>query len=198
MSLKCFRKFARTERGTVSLEAVLAFPMLIWIVTAMFVFYDAFKTYNVSQKAAYSLADTLSREDGKVIDDDYMRRLADLFDWLAHSEGGNRIIVTVLEKELNPVSLKEEINIEWSRDGAGNIAHTDLSEIEDRIPVMSLGEQLIFVEGFQGWEPAFNVGLPGFTFHQVAIHRPRGPKLSWEGSSAIVLVGDGGGDGGDG
>lgn len=190
MSLTILKKFARTERGTVSLEAVLAFPMLIWILTAMFVFYDAFKTYNVSQKAAYSIGDMLSREEFKEIDCTYMSRMADLYDWLAHSEGDNRIVVSVIEREFNSVTLQEETRLYWSRHADCTIAHTDLSDIEDRLPGLALGEQLILVEGYQAWEPAFNVGLPGFTFYQTAVQRPRfAPKLEWDASSGVVTLG---------
>ena len=63
--------FRRSEEGSLSVETIFAIPMLVWAITATFVFWDAFKTLNVSQKATYTVADMLSRET-QTIDADYL------------------------------------------------------------------------------------------------------------------------------
>ena len=70
------------EDGTVSVEAVKVYQLLIWAITATFVFFDAFKTLHLSQKATYAVADMLSRE-SVAIDDDYLTAMHEVFAHLA-------------------------------------------------------------------------------------------------------------------
>lgn len=57
-----FTTYLRDEDGLVLAEALFTMPLLIWGLVAMFIYWDVFKTINVTQKAAYSIADLLSRQ----------------------------------------------------------------------------------------------------------------------------------------
>lgn len=177
---KLSRLFRRKEDGSLSIEVVLAVPMLVWAITATFVFWDAFKTLNVTQKATYTVADMLSRET-QSIDANYMTAMHELFDYLSTSPGNNALRVTV-------VSMAQDVNtgvktrsLEWSEGVGGISGYTDLTVIEPRLPDMSDGDFLIVVESEQDWSPAFSVGLANYRFREVAIARPRfAPKLVWD------------------
>lgn len=179
MKLSLTRRFRGNEEGSLSIETVFAIPMLVWVIAATFVFWDAFKTLSISQKATYTVADMLSRETNP-IDADYMTSMREIFDFLAGDAGDNAIRVTVVTKTTNPTTEVEELQIVWSQ-GVDVDAYTDLDAIRDRLPTMALGEQLIVVESEQEWSPGFDVGLGTYRFRKVALARPRfSPQLKWK------------------
>ena len=178
MRISLTKRYARDEKGSISIEAVLAFPMLVWAITATFVFWDAFKTLNVSQKATYTVADMLSREK-QAIDADYMTSMHELYDFL--SDGGdNALRVTVVKMSEDPTTNVKTLEMEWSEGVGGLVGHANLDLIRDRIPDMADGDFLIVVESEQEWTPAFTVGLASYRFREVALARPRfSPQLVW-------------------
>lgn len=175
-------RFARDEDGGLSIEAVFALPMLVWAITATFVFWDAFKTMNVSQKATYTVADMLSREVAP-INDNYMTSIHEIYDFLSGDAGANAIRVSVVTFTTNPTTNVDELQLVWS-EGVNVPGYADLSIIEDRLPTLSLGEQIIVVETEQEWSPAFAVGLASYRFREVALARPRfSPQLVWDNAT---------------
>lgn len=189
MQFKLTRRFARKENGSLSVEAVFALPMLVFAITATFVFWDAFKTLNISQKGTYTIADMLSRETNAV-DADYLTSMHEVFDFLAGESGDNAIRVSVVTLRTNEATDRPEMLLVWSQGVGGVAGYTDLSVIQDRLPTMSLGEQLIVVESEQEWSPAFSVGLASYRFREVAISRPRfAPQLVWASASGSAVGG---------
>ena len=178
-------RFSRREDGGLSVEAVFALPMLIWAITATFVFWDAFKTLNISGKATYVVADMLSRETEE-IDGDYLTAMHELFDYLANSQGDNALRVSVVAMQEDPSTGVKSYNLVWSQGVGGISGYTDLSVIQARLPNMSPGEQMIVVESEQEWSPAFTVGLASYRFREVALSRPRfAPQLVWGGNAPL-------------
>ena len=173
------RRFARDEDAGMSIETLFAIPMLVWAITATFVFWDAFKTLTISQKATYTVADALSRETN-AIDDDFLTSMHEVFDFLAGESGDNAIRVTVVTKTVNEDTQAEELQLVWS-EGSDTARHDDLDAIRDRLPTIAVGEQMIVVESEQEWSPGFDVGLGSYRFRKVAIARPRfSPQLVWD------------------
>ena len=85
-------RFGREENGGLSIEAVFAIPMLVWAITATFVFWDAFKTLNTAQRSTYTVADMLSREaDG--VDMTYLTSAHEIYNFLNGDSGGNALRV---------------------------------------------------------------------------------------------------------
>jgi len=184
MSLRLTKRFRRSEQGSLSVEAVFALPMLVWAITATFVFWDAFKTLHISQKATYTVADMLSRET-QAIDDDYLISMHELFDYLALSEGDNALRVSVVRMVLDPNTGVKTRQLVWSQGVGGIAGYTDMTKLEPRLPDMASGDQMIVVESEQEWSPAFAVGLASYRFREVAISRPRfAPQLVWGGTTA--------------
>ena len=180
-------RFTSREDGGLSIETVFAVPMLVWALTATFVFWDAFKTLNISQKATYTVADMLSRETDP-IDADYLASVHEIFDFLAGDSGDNAIRVTVVPKVLNETTNTEELQLVWS-EGSDVNAYTDLEPIRDRLPTLALGEHMIVVESEQEWSPGFDVGVGTYRFRKVAIARPRfSPQLVWDNSGGVAAT----------
>ena len=171
------KRFSKNEDGGLSIEAVLAIPLLVWALTATIVFYDAFKTLHISQKATYTIADMLSREEAEITPD-YLTAVYELYDFLSESQGDNALRVSVVTMNEDPVTLAKSLALVCS-EGVGGIAgYSDIDAIEDRIPDMMPGDQLIVVESEQEWSPSFAVGLASYRFREVALARPRfAPQL---------------------
>jgi len=181
--MRIIDKFSRGEHGGLSVEAVLVFPILVWAITATFVFFDAFKTINVSQKATYTIADMLSRET-EAIDPDFLTAAHETFDFLAGVNGDNALRVTVVTMVEDPDTLIKTIELVWSEGVGGLSGYVNLDIIENRLPDMAAGDQMIVVESEQEWAPAFAVGLDSYRFREVAISRPRfAPQLVWDDGS---------------
>lgn len=190
--------FARSESGSMSVEAVFAIPILAWAMTATFVFFDAFKTQNMSQKAAYTVADMISREEAP-IDDNYLTAMHETFDYLSGGSGDNAIRVSIVEMTRDEVTEVEALELIWS-EGVNVPEYILLDPIEDRIPSLSVGEQIILVETEQEWTPAFAVGLASYRFREVAVARPRfSSRICWETTAGCTteapVVNTGGTDG---
>lgn len=172
MRIPFTQTFARREDGGLSIEAVLILPILIWAITATLVIWDAFRTLNVSQKATYTVADMISREQTN-ISEDYLTSVHELYDFLAISPGDNALRVSVVQLVEDEVTLAQTLELVCSRGLGGIDDYADIAPLEDRIPTMSPGEQLIVVESEQEWSPAFGVGLASYRFREVAVTRPR-------------------------
>ena len=98
----------------------------------------------------------------------------------------------------DPDTDEETLSLVWSQGVGGPASITDIKIIENRVPIMGSGDQLIFVETFHDWTPVFNVGLDPMRFAHVSIMRPRfAPNLVWDdgtpGDDDIVLKIDGNG-----
>ena len=171
--------FARKEDGSLSVEAVIILPILVWAITATFVFWDAFRTLNASQKATYAVADMLSREE-TAVDANYLTSAHELFNFLAGEAGSNAIRVSVVTRVTDPVTNTDVTQLVWSKGLGGMADHTDVTALANRLPRIGLGEQMIVVETEQEWTPAFSVGLASYRFRETAVSRPRfSPQLCW-------------------
>ena len=179
MTLRIPSRFLRNEQGSLSVEACFAVPILAWAIVATFVFFDAFKTLNISQKATYTIADMVSREETP-INDAYIDALFEVFDYLAGESGPSALRVTIVEMKVDEDTGDQFLELIKSE--GRNYADLDtLDPIRDRIPGIAPGEQLIVVESVQQWTPAFAVGLATYQFREVALARPRfAPKICWE------------------
>ena len=183
MKFRLTNKFSKSEQGGMSVDAMFALPLLVWAVTATFVFFDAFKTLNVGQKATYTVADMLSRETDP-IDADYLTTMQEMFSYLSNGTRNQSIRVTVVRMSEDADTGEKFREMVWSQGVGGLSGHTDLQMVEGRLPDMAVGDQMIVVESTQEWSPAFAVGLASYNIHEYAISRPRfAPQLVWGGSA---------------
>lgn len=165
---RLIKDFCRRDEAGVAIEAVIVMPILTWVFIASFVFFDAFRVYNTSIKATYSVADVLSRRTDGIAASD-IEGLADVFQFLTRNTAGSAIRITQITRQ------DGGYRIDWSHgtDGLTYLRASDFPEIVDRIPIMAFGDRMLLVESFLPHRPAFNVGLSDQEFVNFTVTRPR-------------------------
>lgn len=185
-----FAGFIRDERGNVLAEAVVILPMVIWSYLAFFVYWDAYKTTNVAQKAAYTVADLISREQ-VTLPTTYVPGMLTLLRYLVEDQTGTNIRVTsLLFSEgaiVNPgmEDPDDKTMVQWSVSPSNAMTpYTDASllNVVDRIPAMYDGDSVILVETTTDFNPMFDVGMSSRQVTNFVVTRPRFlPKICMTG-----------------
>lgn len=164
-------RFARDEGAAVIAEAVIVLPLFLWAYIALFVYWDAFRSMNTVQKAAYTVSDMISREqDG--IQSDYIDGMKKVMEYLIDEDQNVRLRVTSVTWS----APNNRFEVHWSR-APGNLmtplTTASLQNYVAQIPNMAAGDYVIVVEVEVDYQPGFDVGLPNQTFHQFIVTRPR-------------------------
>jgi hypothetical protein len=189
---RSFDRYIKDEDGTVLVEFLILLPLLIWAMIAIFVYWDVFRTQSSAQKAAYSLADVISRQQ-KPLTPSFVDGMQDLFEFLmlSNSQSGQiRITSFIFDNGPDNKDLtgddKYELVFSVSPKGKIDTLLTapDLLLLKDRIPEMSDRDTAVLVETTLEYTPAFDVGLGGTelnrftglggqTFSEFIVTRPR-------------------------
>lgn len=196
-SIQRFKAFLRDEDGLILAETVMMLPLLIWALVAMFIYWDVFRTINVTQKAAYSIADLLSRQ-RDTIPTAFFNGLQNIGDFL--TPGGHELTIRVTSFECNsPVQLvcNEDFGTYrrlFSRSPQNKIAGLDEAQIQNwrgtRVPIMNHGESLYVVETRVEFKTQMKTVLAGFlvgvedgNYGTFVVTRPRHRRLCLEGTN---------------
>lgn len=173
------RRFASDSRGAMPIEGLLAFTFLAWWYVASFQFFDALRQKNINLKAAYTVADLMSRETGPdasdpskvAIDDEYVKGLNRVFDYLTFSPRPTWIRVSSIFWD----DTQKKFRVEWSYATGGHTALNDttLQDKKNRIPNMSVGDSAIMMETNMAYVPIFDVGLAARWYDTMVVTRPR-------------------------
>jgi len=173
-------RFARRETASLTVEVMIMFPVLLWAFAGTFVFFDMFRENSVSEKAAYTVGDMLSRETD-AITPTYMDNTLTLFSTLSGIPAENiGLRVSVIRWDGDD----EVYDLRWSqaRGGATELDADEVETWEDVLPIMVDDEQIILVETFSRYTPFLDVGLGTMTLDTFVYTRPRfAPQLVWEG-----------------
>ena len=165
------RRFTKSEDGSISVEAMLILPILVWCYLGTFVFFDAYRSQSTNLKAAYTIGDTLSRETGYVTPI-YMDSLSNLQKFLVDEANGiARLRVSVYRYQ----AADNTYRVNWSQTRGGGVQLTDslLAQLRPNLPRMPNNEIAILVETWVGYHPTYSVGLQDFTFTDLVVTRPR-------------------------
>lgn len=185
-----FMGFMRDERGNVLGEAVVILPMVIWSYLAFFVYWDAYKTTNVAQKAAFTVADLISREQ-VTLGTSYVPGMLNLLRYLVDDQTSTKIRVTsLLFSEGATVNIGQDdpddkTMVQWSISPNNlMIPYTDatLQNVLNKIPAMYDGDSVILVETMMDFNPMFDVGMASRQVTNFVVTRPRFlPKICMTG-----------------
>lgn len=199
-----FTTFLRDEDGLILVEGLIMLPLLIWALVAMFIYWDVFRTINVTQKAAYSVADLLSRQ-RDTIPTDFANGLQKVVDFL--TPGGHPVKMRITSLECNsPTGTQAEQICNGSRGtykllfsfSPGNkVGVLSQSNIQGwkgtKIPTLVHGESVFVVEtevAFKAQLPTmlagFLIGVEDGTFGDFIVTRPRHRRLCLEGTSTCT------------
>lgn len=172
-------RFARNETASLTVEVMIMLPVLLWAFAGTFIFFDMFRENSVSEKAAYTVGDILSRETD-AITPTYMDNTLTLFSTLSGIPSENiGLRVSVIRWDGDD----EAYDLRWSqaRGDADPLAARDVRAWEDVLPIMVDDEQIILVETFSRYTPFMDVGLGAMTLDTFVYTRPRfAPQLVWE------------------
>ena len=177
------RQFREDTSGTITVEAVLSIPLLFLMIAVTFEFYEIHRYTSARQKATYTVADMISRENNGAITDIYMDNTLTLFDEMTRDGSDSQIRVSI-------VSFDDDANqyaISWS-ETRGNgpmsaLSDQDVANAHSTLPILGDGEEVIVVESVSTYRPIFNVGFDSQipintrTFTSIRF----APKICYEG-----------------
>lgn len=172
------RHLARETRGSITVEAVIMFPILFWAMLSMLVFFDAYRQNSLNVKAAFTIGDMLSRE-VEPIDAAYLDGALNLFDELARTATPPRMRVTVVYFD----AAQNRFLRDWShqRGGVPVLTNADILAMRPRLPAVPNNERLILVETWSDYNPPFNVGINRQDLYNFVFTRPRfAPQVKFE------------------
>ncbi len=170
--------FARREDGTIALEAMIVMPVMFWAFLSMFSIFDAFRTYSINQKAAFTIGDSISRETAP-LDSDYIAGSLQLFEYLSDSQGQSAIRISSLYYD----AAGDRFYSDWSKvSGAvAELSSNDVQEWSTKLPVLPDNERVMLVETWSQYTPPFNTGLEEREIRNFVFTRPRfAPRVCWE------------------
>ena len=149
------RSFLRGERASVSVEAVMIFPLLIWAYLGMFILYDGYRALSSNIRASYTVSDMLTRELNNVTPE-YIAGLNEMVDILTQSPHRTVLRVTVAS------FYEGEHTLEWSHStpGKSKVTEANFQEaIVDFLPPMPSGSEMIVVETWMAFVPMINITM---------------------------------------
>ena len=148
------RKFAHDTSGTITVEAVLILPILIWAYAGMFSFFNAYRAQNVNLRAAYTLSDLVTRKVDPM-NVNYLNGLNTIYDFLISAPHPTWIRVT----EISWSADEDRFNVIWSQATKGRTGWTTTSlndERGDELPILADKTHAIIVEASTYYTPFFS------------------------------------------
>ncbi|MBU0779390.1 MAG: hypothetical protein KKC72_04985 [Alphaproteobacteria bacterium] len=159
----------RQEDGTLTIEFLILAPIMFWTFLATLAYFDAYRAEAISEKAAITIADVMSRETNAV-SDTYLDGVYGLLKFLTYSDANPEMRVSVLryhdkDSETNEAS-DDHFHVVWSetRNGGGSGVQSRLTTSDSRamtanLPTMGNEDRLILVETWTHYSSAYNLGL---------------------------------------
>lgn len=189
------RRYA-DESGSMPIEGVMGFLLIMgWFLVA-FQLFDAFRIKSINAKAAYTVADLISRE-REPVGPSYVAGMKKVFEYITNDRGTSWIRITSIYWDGN----LNKYRVDFSRATDGKPIHTDdtINAEAHRIPQMPVGDTAVIVETSMNYDPIFSLGqreialggnADGKTFTNIGltdrirfsnfvVTRPRGPRVVW-------------------
>jgi Flp pilus assembly pilin Flp len=182
---KLLSRFWNDEAGVITVETVIAVPFVALAFGATYVFFDVYRVSTAGQKAAYTVADTISRQTDPV-DEDFIVGLNTLHDILARTRNATGIRVSSIgwsNQQNRYVAI-------WSVSTSMTPALTNdllTPGLTASFPDIPQGETFLFVETSVDYTPLFRVGIAPQTFRQAVVTRPRfAPQVAFDDGTDIL------------
>lgn len=163
-----FRRFSNDEQGTMTVEFVVVFPLLMLWFIGSFVFFQTYRNYSHAEKASFAIADIMSRQ--TEVDSDFIDELKPLFEGMQPRPSANQWM------RVSSISFDEDDGYEvlWSRAVGGGEALADASTMTEFLPEMIDGDTVILTETYVPYRPMVDwVGIPELTWGNRVVSRPR-------------------------
>ena len=166
--LKYFRNFGRDETGTMTVEFVVVFPLLMLWFVGSFVFFQTYRNYSQAEKASFAIADIMSRQ--SEVDSAFLDELKPLFEGMQPKPSvGEWVRFSSISFDVD-----DGYEIIWSRSVGGGSALVDTDTMTEFLPAMMDGDTIILTETYVPYKPMVDwVGIPELTWANRVVTRPR-------------------------
>ncbi len=152
------RRFCTDKSGVVTVEMVITLPLLIWSLAATYDYFEIHRHRAVREKATYTVADMLSREQAPVTAE-YIDGARDLFNTMTNDDDLVQVRVSVVTYDADT----DLYSVVWSRvGGPGTLTPLGDADVQSGavpLPQMIDGQQIVIVNSRSIYNPSFNVGL---------------------------------------
>lgn len=177
---RLFARFARDERGNVSIEMVIWLPLILAVLGGTYALFEGFRQQSLNVKAAYTISDALSRQT-EPVDDAYLDGMVAVLRFLTETDGQPGLRVTLVRYDAGG----DDYDVLWSQ-GRGAFApmtEGQLDDIAHEMPQLLHNERVIVVETETDHTPPFpGLGLGPDSFYNFVFTRPRfAPQIVWQG-----------------
>ena len=164
------KAFSADTRGSVSVEFVLAMPIIFWAFMAIYVYFDGYRQSTINLKAAYTISDLISRET-EIIDDEYIDSMHALLQILTRATSAIDMRISVVRWDAGD----DRYYVEWSVKRGYDLVLTDatIASLEDKLPILPDNEIVILVETDNTFVPLFNVGMDNKQLVNFVFTKPR-------------------------
>lgn len=167
------KNFLSERSGTLSVETVFAFPMLVWLFGALLVFWDAYRLNGEVVSATYVIGDIISREEA--IDTAFVDGLDQVFEQLITGEVESDIRVTMIrfsagaDPDNDPPFYEMLVS-----DGTGKLTdRQDIDNLAGEIPQLAIDDTVVYVEVVAAWTPFLRGVLSAQNLYFDAFITPR-------------------------
>jgi len=170
-------KFARSEKGSASIEGIIMIPLMFVCMITFMTLIDYTRQNSLNQKAAYTVSEMVSRET-LPIDPAYMTGTHKLLDTLTRGSDNSTVRVSVLRYD----AKNDIFKMDWSKTSgyAEELSNQAVRNWTDRLPIMVHNERVIVVETAVQYRPPFQIGLGNQMMENFVFTRPRyAPQVLW-------------------
>ena len=196
-----FATFLRNEDGLVLAEGLLMLPLVVWALVAMFIYWDVFRTINVTQKAAYGVAELLSRQRDE-IPISFANGLQNVMDFL--TPGGHPVKMRITSIECDAPTGpgctagngSYRLLFSYSPESKTSVltqAHIQSWRTSGKIPVLNNGESVFVVETEVAFKAQLQTAIAGFMvgvedakYGQFIVTKPRHRRLCLQGTNTCT------------
>ncbi len=186
------RRYGRDDSGAITAETVIILPVVFWAFMATFVYFDAFAARTDSQRAAYTVSDSIGRQQFTPITPAEIDSYNRVFSYL--SGGQPRTNLRVTSVIWNPIIEQYEVVWSYGTNSLEPLTDTDLTpQVIERFPVLPTRESIYVVETMVDFVPIMRslplVGrvLDRQVLRQFIVARPRfAPQLQFDDGTGVI------------
>ncbi len=176
------RQIVKDTSGSVTVEFVFWFPVLMFWLIGTIVFFDAFKSRSNLNAANSTVADIISRN--SEVSAGYINQLSNMQTALLPRTDGNGLRISLIQftQDVSDPSDPGEYEVEWSAVAGAAVEVMEDEDINvDVLPNMYPGESILFVESSVPYQPLTTfIGVSLITLRsEVAISPRYESRVAW-------------------
>jgi hypothetical protein len=173
-------RFRRGEDGYLVIESALVLPFLLWAFVAIYSYWDGYRAVTQVQKAAFVVADLISREQ-RPINQAYIHGMRRTMDAILPGDMDSELRVT----SIRWAEANNRFEVEWSARSGGlapPLNNGTLAPLVAKIPAMEDGDTAVIVESWVDYEALFVLGgIEDTRMSQFVVTKPRfAPRVVFE------------------